>query len=92
MIPFGPFLLRVFVLATVLSGARSLGDFAGLDAVSDSFWTYVTLGLSTILIGRREWSTKIPFGPYLALGALLWLFSGPELVRWYWSFTLPAPG
>ena len=49
MIPFGPFLLRVFVLTTVLSGARSLGDFAGLDALSDSFWTYATLGLSTIL-------------------------------------------
>ena len=49
MIPFGPFLLRAFVLATVLGGARSLGDFAGLDAVSDSLWTYVTLGLSTII-------------------------------------------
>lgn len=49
MIPFGPFLLRAFVLATVLSGARSLGDFAGLDALSDSFWTYVTLGLSSIV-------------------------------------------
>ncbi|MEP6834517.1 MAG: DedA family protein [Gemmatimonas sp.] len=49
MIPFGPFLLRAFMLATVLSGARSLGDFAGLDALSDSFWTYVTLGLSSIV-------------------------------------------
>ena len=49
MIPFGPFLLRVLVLATVLNGARSLGSFAPLDALSDSFWTYATLGLSSII-------------------------------------------
>ncbi len=48
------------------------------------------VGLATIAIGKREWSAKIPFGPYLALGALIWLFAGPELVRWYWTFTLPA--
>lgn len=49
MISFGPFLIRALVLATALNGARSLGDIAGLDAISDSFWTYVTLGLSTII-------------------------------------------
>ena len=49
MIPFGPFLLRVLVLATVLNGARSLGSYAPLDALSDSFWTYATLGLSSII-------------------------------------------
>jgi leader peptidase (prepilin peptidase)/N-methyltransferase len=33
--------------------------------------------------GRAEWGAKIPFGPYLALGALLWLFYGPEFFEWY---------
>jgi len=47
------------------------------------------VGLATIAIGKKEWSVKIPFGPYLALGALLWLFHGPELVRWYWTLMLP---
>lgn len=41
------------------------------------------LGVGSMLIGRREWSAKIPFGPYLAVGALAWIFAGPELVRWY---------
>ena len=41
------------------------------------------LGLGSMLIGKREWSSKIPFGPYLAVGALAWIFVGPELVRWY---------
>jgi prepilin signal peptidase PulO-like enzyme (type II secretory pathway) len=30
--------------------------------------------------GRK---TAIPFGPFLALGALVGLFAGPEIVDWY---------
>ncbi len=44
------------------------------------------IGVGSILVGHREWSAKIPFGPYLALGALLWLFCGPEMVQWYLQF------
>lgn len=41
------------------------------------------IGVGSILFGKREWSAKIPFGPYLATGALVWIFTGPELVAWY---------
>jgi leader peptidase (prepilin peptidase)/N-methyltransferase len=41
-------------------------------------------GIGTLLIGRKEWSSKIPFGPYLAIGTVLWLFCGREFVGWYW--------
>jgi len=41
------------------------------------------VGLAALSLGRREWSSKLPFGPYLALGALLWLSVGPALVGWY---------
>jgi leader peptidase (prepilin peptidase)/N-methyltransferase len=47
------------------------------------------LGILTIVLGKREWSAKIPFGPYLALGALLWLFSGPEMLQWYLNLIAP---
>lgn len=40
-------------------------------------------GIGTLLIGRKGWSSKIPFGPYLAIGAVLWIFYGKELVEWY---------
>ena len=42
-----------------------------------------------LLLGRREWSAKIPFGPYLALGALVWMFFGARLVAWYVGLMTP---
>lgn len=27
--------------------------------------------------------SRIPFGPFLSIGALIWLFFGPELLEWY---------
>ncbi len=47
------------------------------------------VGIFTLLAGRREWSARIPFGPYLALGALLWFFAGPELLAWYLRLAAP---
>jgi leader peptidase (prepilin peptidase)/N-methyltransferase len=41
------------------------------------------VGLGTLLIGRRVWSAKLPFGPYLAFGALIWVFFGDRFVNWY---------
>ena len=72
-----------------------IGAFLGWEAVlftvmSASFLGAIIGGLP-LLIGKREWSAKIPFGPYLSLGALLWLFHGPELVAWYLALTAPAP-
>jgi membrane protein DedA with SNARE-associated domain len=49
MIPFAPLLLRAILAATAINDARSLADFSSLSALSDSLWTYVTLGLSTII-------------------------------------------
>ncbi len=43
-------------------------------------------GVGTILIGRRDSSSKIPFGPYLAIGAIFWIFWGKDFLTWYRSF------
>jgi leader peptidase (prepilin peptidase)/N-methyltransferase len=43
-------------------------------------------GIATLVIGRREWSSKIPFGPYLAIGAVAWIFCGREIVRLIFRF------
>ncbi len=34
------------------------------------------VGILLILIRRREWSSRIPFGPYIAAAAVLFLFGG----------------
>ncbi len=72
-----------------------IGAFLGWQAVLFTVMAASVIGAFIggipLLIGKREWSAKIPFGPYLSLGALLWIFSGPELVNWYVSFALPPP-
>jgi leader peptidase (prepilin peptidase) / N-methyltransferase len=39
------------------------------------------------LLRKREWAARIPFGPYLALGAALFAFYGPVIINWYWSLS-----
>ena len=48
------------------------------------------VGLTTLLIGKRVWSAKLPFGPYLAFGALIWMFFGETFVRWYLALINPT--
>jgi leader peptidase (prepilin peptidase)/N-methyltransferase len=68
----------------------ALGAFLGLEAII--FIIFVSslvgsvVGISCILSGRQEWSNKIPFGPYIALAAVLWVLGGSlaweAYVRW----------
>ena len=72
----------------------AIGAFLGWKAVLFTVMAGSTfgavVGLTTIALGKREWSAKIPFGPYLALGAFVWMFAGPEIVSWYLAFSQPA--
>ncbi len=67
----------------------AIGAFLGWRAVLFSVFAGSLagslVGLGTMLIGKRVWSAKLPFGPYLAFGALLWMFYGDALVRWYFG-------
>lgn len=40
-------------------------------------------GVTLILLKGREWGSRIPFGPYLAMGALITLFWGRDILQWY---------
>ncbi len=64
-----------------------VGAFFGWKAVLFTVLAGSMIGagisLMMILIRRREWAARIPFGPYLASGALIWLFFGPRLLEWY---------
>jgi len=45
------------------------------------------LGLALIFWQRGAWGTRIPYGPFLGLAAILWLFGGSDLTYSYWSYT-----
>jgi leader peptidase (prepilin peptidase)/N-methyltransferase len=64
-----------------------IGAFLGWRAVLFSVFAGSlvgsVVGLVTLIIGKRVWSAKLPFGPYLALGGLIWMFFGEPLIRWY---------
>lgn len=71
----------------------AIGAFLGWRGVLFSLFAGSLLGsfvgLATFAIGRRVWSAKLPFGPYLAAGALVWLFAGDALVHWYLRMLTP---
>jgi leader peptidase (prepilin peptidase) / N-methyltransferase len=35
-------------------------------------------GIILILLRRREWSSRMPYGPYIALAAVIWVFGGKK--------------
>lgn len=37
------------------------------------------VGLSLIVLGRNQWSGRIPYGPYIALAAVIWVLGGSAL-------------
>ena len=73
----------------------SIGAFLGWRGVLCSIFAGSLVGslvgLTTMVLGRRAWSAKIPFGPYLAVGALLWMFFGQQLLAWYVGLLAPGP-
>ncbi len=37
------------------------------------------VGIVLILLRKREWSSRLPYGPYIAAAAVLWLFGGKKI-------------
>jgi leader peptidase (prepilin peptidase) / N-methyltransferase len=46
------------------------------------------VGLIVVAVLRKDLKLAIPFGPFLAAAALLYLFFGHQIVRWYLSHIL----
>lgn len=45
------------------------------------------IGITLILLKKQGRKSKIPFGPYLAMGAILSIFFGNDLIEFYLNFT-----
>ena len=65
----------------------AIGTFVGwhgvLFTIAAGSFIGAAIGLVTISLGRFTRSQKIPFGPHLAIAAVIWLFWGQELGRLY---------
>jgi len=48
------------------------------------------VGVTLVACGRKEMQGRIPFGPYLALAAVLWILWGPALVTLYLRLLTPT--
>ena len=72
----------------------AIGAFLGWRGVFFSIFAGSVVGsvvgLITLLVGKRVWSAKLPFGPYLALGAIIWMFFGEKFVHWYFQLVNPV--
>jgi leader peptidase (prepilin peptidase)/N-methyltransferase len=68
----------------------TLGAFLGWQSIifiifmSSLLGTIV--GISIIAMGKKEWQSKIPFGPYIALAAIIWFLGGYRLWEAYLSW------
>ncbi len=65
----------------------AIGAFLGWPAVVFSLMVSSLIGsivgVTLIAMGRQAWSSRLPYGPYIAMAAVLWLFGGQQLVRWW---------
>jgi leader peptidase (prepilin peptidase) / N-methyltransferase len=72
----------------------AIGAFLGWRGVLFSIFAGSVVGsvvgLATLLVGKRVWSAKLPFGPYLAFGALTWMFFGEKFIHWYLQLVNPV--
>jgi len=68
-----------------------IGAFIGWQGVLFTIFGASVLGTLLAIVqrvtGRAAWSAKIPFGPYLAAAALVWVFWGVQIVQWYITLT-----
>jgi leader peptidase (prepilin peptidase)/N-methyltransferase len=67
----------------------AIGAFLGWQAVVFSLMVSSFIGslvgVTLILARKQAWSSRLPYGPYIALAAAIWIFWGKEFVEW-WLF------
>ena len=65
----------------------AIGAFLGWKAVLFALMISSVIGsavgISLIALRKQSWSSRLPYGPYIAIAAALWIFGGRRLVDWW---------
>ena len=67
-----------------------IGAFFGWTGVLFSLFGASLFAIVAALIGRIGFGRQLPFGPFLAMGAVAWMFGGWKLWEWYFSMLSPT--
>jgi leader peptidase (prepilin peptidase) / N-methyltransferase len=71
----------------------AIGAFIGWQGVLFTIFASSLLGsiagISLVCFKKKEMQSRIPFGPYLALAALIWVMWGPGLTAFYIDLMTP---
>ena len=62
-----------------------IGAFIGWQGVLFSLFASCVYALVAAVLGRIGFGRPLPFGPFLALGGLTWIFGGWKLWQWYFG-------
>jgi leader peptidase (prepilin peptidase)/N-methyltransferase len=68
-----------------------LGWTAVLFTVMVSSFFGALVGVTLVMMKKKEMQSRIPYGPYLALGALIWMLWGPSIWNAYIEWLIPPP-
>jgi len=66
-----------------------IGAFCGWSGVLFALFAASIFAIIAALIGRIGFGKQLPFGPFLAMGAVTWIFGGWHLWAWYLDFLGP---
>ena len=73
----------------------AIGAFLGWQATVFSLvvssFIGALVGGAMILLKRHERSSPIPYGPYIAAAAALWIFAGEPIMAWFMSRIMGQP-
>jgi leader peptidase (prepilin peptidase)/N-methyltransferase len=65
----------------------AIGAFLGWQAVLFSLMASAMIGsligVGLIALGKREWSSRLPYGPYIAVAATVWIFFRRQILSWW---------
>ena len=57
-----------------------LGWQAAVFSLTASAIVGAAVGVTLIVCQKREWSSRLPYGPYIAFAATVWIFGGQRVV------------